>query len=222
MYNGLKMSHIGQLYNVYKFSSDPAPPPTPLLYSIMTNDAVFLKQPPALARLSPPDIVRLAYLPDGTPEWLRFELASNQNMAADAELVKSGEDGYAIRQLPILFTVIRRRDEDRPPRNPVEYIVKATYDTIREAQHCEAVIPSEGRNLLVPANFLIFEKAVDQNQDPTASISIDDSHRCVFTLLRPTGGRRRSSKPSKKRPTARRLRSSKARKVRKVRTTRRK
>jgi hypothetical protein len=38
----------------------------------------------------------------------------------------------------------------------------------------------------------------------------------------PTGGRRRSSKPSKKRPTARRRRSSKARKVRKARATRRK
>lgn len=37
----------------------------------------------------------------------------------------------------------------------------------------------------------------------------------------PSGGRRRSSKPSKKRPTARRLRSSKARKARKARTTRR-
>lgn len=220
MYNGLKMSHIGQLYNVYKFSM-PLAPTTPLLYSIRTNDAVFLKPPPALARLSPPDIVRFVYLPDGTREQLRFELAGNQNMAADAELVKRGEDGYDIRQLPILFTVTRHRESDRPPQNPVKYLVKATYDTIRDAEHCEAVIPipSERRNLLVPANFLIFEKAVDQNQDPTASISIDDSHRCVFTL-RPTGGRRRSSKPSQKRPTARRLRSSK-RKARKARATRR-
>lgn len=38
----------------------------------------------------------------------------------------------------------------------------------------------------------------------------------------PSGGRRRSSKPSKKRPTARRRRSSKARKARKARATRRK
>jgi hypothetical protein len=37
----------------------------------------------------------------------------------------------------------------------------------------------------------------------------------------PSGGRRRSSKPSKKRPTARRRRSSKARKARKARATRR-
>ena len=37
----------------------------------------------------------------------------------------------------------------------------------------------------------------------------------------PSGGRRRSSKPSKKRPTSRRRRSSKSRKARKARTTRR-
>ncbi len=220
------MSHIGQLYNVYKFSSQSAPS-TPLLYSIRINDAAFLTPPPALARLSSPDIVRFVYLPDGMRDLLRFELAPSQNMAADAELVERGEGEYAIRQLPILFTVMRRRDEDRPPRNPVEYIVKATYDTIRDAERCEALIPipNERRTLLVPANVLIFRKAVDQNQEPTASISIDDSHRCVFTLLRTTGGRRRSSKPSKKRLTALRRRSSNARKVsksRKARATRRK
>ena len=200
-------------------------PPTTLLYSIRINDVGFLKPPPALAKLSPPDIVRLVYLPDGTREQLRFELARPQNMAADAELVERGEGEYAIRQLPILFTVTRNRESDRPPQNPGKYLVKATYDTIRDAEHCEALIPipNEGRTLLVPANVLIFRKAVDQNQEPTASISIDDSHRCVFTL-RPTGGRRRSSKPSKKRLTARRLRSSNARKVsksRKARATRR-
>ena len=69
-----------------------------------------------------------------------------------------------------------------------------------------------------------FELLEHSDKNPTHKLIVNGDN-IEFESLNANGGRRRrskTSKPSKKRPTARRLRSSKARNARKARATRRK
>jgi hypothetical protein len=93
------------------------------------------------------------------------------------------------------------REREAFPDEQQIYYIKANENDITNAAHHD--------------HRYHFELAVNQRQPPTHRMN-NDNGTLTFTEI-PIGGRSRSSKSSKKRPTAHRRRSSKARKARATR-----
>ncbi len=104
------------------------------------------------------------------------------------------------------------------------YKVKNLFIDGREALEWEQQVYSVKATEQQAADIAL-DNSYHVEQDTTVGLQpthtfVKDNGVYVFEPLS-VGGRRRSSKPSQKRPTARRRRSSKSRKARKARATRR-